>query len=125
MMTPFLLPPGLPETQLKALSEYAMSFVERQDYDLVDTLKDINRSIFRDFRYVPGATMLETSPFTVFTRREGVCQDFANLFICLCRLLGVPARYRVGYIRTGADYENQLQSEASHEIGRASCRERV
>ena len=114
MMTPFLLPPELPETQLKALSEYAMSFVERQDYDLVDTLKDIYRSIFRDFRYVPGATMLETSPFTVFTRREGVCQDFATLFICLCRLLGVPARYRVGYIRTGADYENQLQSEASH-----------
>lgn len=114
MMTPYLLPPELPETQLKALSEYAMSFAIRQDFDLVDTLKDVNRSIFRDFRYVPGSTMLETSPFTVFTRREGVCQDFANLFICLCRLLGVPARYRVGYIRTGADYENQVQSEASH-----------
>ena len=34
--------------------------------------------------------------------------------ICLARLLGVPARYRVGYIYTGASYENKIQSEASH-----------
>jgi len=26
----------------------------------------------------------------------------------------VPARYRVGYIHTGADYDNKIQSEASH-----------
>lgn len=32
----------------------------------------------------------------------------------LTRLLGVPARYRVGYIHTGADYDNKIQSEASH-----------
>ena len=114
MMTPYLLPPELPETQLHALSEYAMGFVERNDFDLIETLKDLNLSIYRDYQYRPGSTLLETSPFTVFVRREGVCQDFANLFICLCRLLGVPARYRVGYIFTGADYDNQIQSEASH-----------
>ncbi|MCA9606234.1 MAG: class II glutamine amidotransferase [Myxococcales bacterium] len=114
MMMPYLLPQELPETQLRALSEYAQSFVERNDRDLIETLDDINQSIYRDFAYVPGSTMLETSPFTVFVRREGVCQDFANLFICLCQLLNVPARYRVGYIYTGADYENQIQSEASH-----------
>jgi transglutaminase-like putative cysteine protease len=43
-----------------------------------------------------------------------VCQDFANLFICLARLMGVPARYRVGYIYTGGGYENKIQSDASH-----------
>jgi transglutaminase-like putative cysteine protease len=32
----------------------------------------------------------------------------------LARLERVPARYRVGYIHTGGDYENQLQAEASH-----------
>src|SRR5690606_17716177 len=32
----------------------------------------------------------------------------------MARLLGIPARYRVGYINTGADYENKVQSEASH-----------
>ena len=43
-----------------------------------------------------------------------MCQDFANLMICLARLLHIPARYRMGYIYTGANYENQIQSDASH-----------
>lgn len=114
MMTPFLLPAELPESQLRELSVFAMSFADRQDYDVAETLRDINESIRRDFAYVQGSTNIETTPFEVYVSRRGVCQDFANLFICLARLLGVPARYRVGYIHTGSDYDNQLQSEASH-----------
>ncbi len=114
MMTPYLLSPELPETQLRELSGYAMSFVERQDYDLVETLKDMNRTIHRDYAYLPNSTQLATTPFWVYARRRGVCQDFANLFIALCRLLDVPARYRVGYIFTGGRYENERQGDASH-----------
>ena len=114
LMHAYLLPPELPETQLAELSDFAMSFVERQDYDLVEALRDMNRSIYQDFQYVSGSTTLETTPFEVYVNRRGVCQDFANLFICMARLLSVPARYRVGYIFTGANYENKIQSEASH-----------
>ncbi len=114
MMNPYLLPPELPETQLSELSDFAMSFVERQDFDLLETLVDMNLTIYRDFHYVSGSTRNETTPFEVYTQRKGVCQDFANLFICLARLLGIPARYRVGYIYTGANYQNKVQSEASH-----------
>ncbi len=113
MMLPYLLPSELPETQLQELSDFAMSFVERQDYNLVNTLLDINETIFKDFSYVSGSTTLQTTPFEVYSKRRGVCQDFANLFICLARLLSVPARYRVGYIYTGG-YENKVQSDASH-----------
>ncbi len=113
MMTPYLLPPELPETQLRELSDFAMSFVERQDYNLINTLLDLNETIFKDFSYVSGSTTLETTPFDVYAERRGVCQDFANLFICLARLMGVPSRYRVGYIYTGG-YENKVQSDASH-----------
>lgn len=114
MMNPFLLPPELPETELRELSGFAMSFAARREYDLLETLIDLNETLHRDFRYLSGATTIETSPFEVYTKRRGVCQDFANLFICLARLLGVPARYRVGYIHTGSSYHNQIQSEASH-----------
>jgi transglutaminase-like putative cysteine protease len=114
MMTPYLLPPELPETQLTELSDFAMHFAARQDNDLVRTLLDMNLTIQRDFAYVSGSTTLETTPFDVYVHRRGVCQDFANLLICLARLLGVPARYRVGYIFTGAGYENKIQSDASH-----------
>src|SRR5207248_1180470 len=87
-LQPFLLPPELPESELRELVEYAMSFVERNDYDLLDTLLDMNGSIHREYKYTPGATTIETSPFDVYSKRHGVCQDFTNLFICLARLLG-------------------------------------
>jgi len=114
MMMPYLLPSELPESQLTELTDYAMSFVERNDYHLVKTIEDMNVSIYRDYKYVSGSTSLNTTPFEVYTSRKGVCQDFANLFICLTRLLSIPARYRMGYIYTGANYANKIQSDASH-----------
>ncbi len=114
MMQAYLLPHELPETQLVELTDYAMSFVKRNDYQLLNTLKDLNGSIYQDYEYVQGETSLNTTAFEVYTSRRGVCQDFSNLFICLVRLLSLPARYRMGYIYTGVNYENTIQSEASH-----------
>lgn len=114
ILFPYLLPPELPESQLNELSDFAMTFVERNDYNLLETVCDMNKRIYEDFQYVSGSTTLETTPFDVFCSRKGVCQDFANLFICLARLLSIPARYRVGYIYTGGNYENKIQADASH-----------
>jgi len=118
VLDPYLLPPELAETQLAELGEYAMSFVKRNDYDLLATLLDINDSIHREYTYKQGSTNLQTTAFDVYVNRRGVCQDFTNLFICLARLLGVPARYVCGYIYTGpksADIApRERQGEASH-----------
>lgn len=114
MMTPYLLPPELPESELRELSDFAMSFVERNDYDLFETLLEMNDTIYRDFEYLPGSTTIATKPYEAYENRRGVCQDFANLLVCLARLLSVPARYRMGYIHTGSNIANQIQSEASH-----------
>ena len=114
MLQPFLLPQELPESQLRELALYAMTFVERNDYDLLDTLLDMNSSIFKEYAYRQGETTLATSPFDVYTSRKGVCQDFTNLFMCLARLLGVPARYVCGYVFTGPKHQNHRMGEASH-----------
>jgi transglutaminase-like putative cysteine protease/predicted glutamine amidotransferase len=115
MLQPYLLPPELPESELQELTEYGMSFVERCDYDLLDTLLDLNSTIFKEYEYRQGATHLATTPFEVYVNRKGVCQDFANLFICIARLLGVPARYTCGYVYTGQGLSSNVrQSEASH-----------
>lgn len=114
MLLPYLLPPELPETQLTELIAYANAFARRNDGSVLGALWDANETIHDEYEYVSGSTGLETTPFEVYVSRRGVCQDFANLLICMARLLGVPARYRVGYIRTGADYANQVQSDASH-----------
>jgi transglutaminase-like putative cysteine protease/predicted glutamine amidotransferase len=108
---PFLLPPELPESELHELTEYVMSFARRNDGVLLDTLLDMNASIYGEYEYKQGTTTLRTSPFDTYSARFGVCQDFTNLFICLARLLGVPARYTCGYIYTGP---------VAHRMGEAS-----
>ncbi|HUK66588.1 MAG TPA: class II glutamine amidotransferase [Anaeromyxobacteraceae bacterium] len=114
VLQPFLLPPELAESELRELSDYAMSFAVRNDFDLIDTLLDLNHSIFKEYDYTPGVTTVQTTPFEVYASRRGVCQDFTNLFMCLARLLGVPARYVCGYIFTGQKHANKRQAEASH-----------
>jgi transglutaminase-like putative cysteine protease len=114
MLSPYLAPLELPETQLRELNDYAISFVEKNNHDLMETLFAINLTLFREYRYVPGSTKLETTPYEVFASRQGVCQDFANLFICMARLLGIPARYVCGYVYTGHTGIAPAQSDASH-----------
>lgn len=114
MMNVYLQPPELPESELFVLADYASSFVKKNNYDILEVLEDINSTIKRDFFYVKNETSVFTTPYQVLMNRRGVCQDFANLFICLARLLHVPARYRMGYLHTGAAYANQFQYEGSH-----------
>src|SRR5258706_5704615 len=96
-----------------------MTFARRNDYELLDTLLDLNATIFSEYRYQQGSTSNTTSPFDVYSARRGVCQDFANLFICMARLLGIPARYVCGYVYTGNTEirdtaASRAQSDASH-----------
>jgi transglutaminase-like putative cysteine protease/predicted glutamine amidotransferase len=114
ILQPYLLPTELPHTQLAELTEYAMSFVERNDYDLVDTLLDLNRTIFTEYEYVQGVTTVHTTAFDTYGKRRGVCQDFAELLITLARLLSVPARYVCGYVHPGGAVQNVEQAQASH-----------
>jgi transglutaminase-like putative cysteine protease/predicted glutamine amidotransferase len=114
MLAPYLLPPELPDPQLTELHDYAMTFVERNGFDLVDSLLDINQSIYREYAYQPGTTTILTTPYEAYTMRRGVCQDFTNVFICLARLLGIPARYCCGYLYTGPKHENRAIGEATH-----------
>ncbi len=96
MLQAYLVPPELPTSQLHELSEYAMSFVEGNNYKIMDIVNDINNTIFREYVYASGSTSSFDNRLDVFVSRKGVCQDFANLFICLARLLNIPARYQVG-----------------------------
>jgi transglutaminase-like putative cysteine protease len=114
MLAPYLAPVELPETQLRELYDYAMSFVKDNCNDLMETLFAINLTLFRQYKYLPGSTRLETTPYEVFASKKGVCQDFANLFICMARLLGIPARYVCGYVYTGNTGAARAQSDTSH-----------
>jgi transglutaminase-like putative cysteine protease len=114
MLAPYLTPAELPDTQLQGLYDYGMEFVRRNAGDLMETLFAINLELFREYEYIPGCTDLGTTPYEVYVQRRGVCQDFANLFITLARLLGIPARYVCGYIYTGNTGSARATSDATH-----------
>ena len=114
MLQPYLQPVELPETQLEEITDYAMGYVQRNNSDLMETLFAINMGLHRELKYVPGSTTVDTTPYEVLTTRTGVCQDFANLFISMARLLGIPARYMCGYLYTGNRSSPNVGCDASH-----------
>lgn len=72
-------------------------FIRPQD-TLKEALLEVNSWIFRQFKYVPGATEISTPLEEVILKRQGVCQDFAHLMLSILRTYGLPCRYVSGYI---------------------------
>ncbi len=52
--------------------------------------------VHEHFLYAPGETKVSTTAGEAFRRARGVCQDYAHVFITLCRMAGIPARYVSG-----------------------------
>ncbi|MDZ4761953.1 MAG: transglutaminase family protein [Alphaproteobacteria bacterium] len=48
--------------------------------------------------YTPGSTGMATTAAQAIRSAAGVCQDHAHVFVSAARVLGVPARYVVGYL---------------------------
>lgn len=92
----------------RVLSPLRRNFIRNED-TLGDALLGLNKWIHSNFKYVPGATEIETPLIDVIRKRQGVCQDFAHLMLSILRTYGLPARYVSGYI------------EASDPTGKASA----
>ncbi len=52
--------------------------------------------LYRRFSYEQGCTHVGTTAAEAFTLGKGVCQDYAHIYVALCRLAGFPARYVTG-----------------------------
>jgi transglutaminase-like putative cysteine protease len=84
---------------------------------LTQAIKDLNTHIHTSYHYKPGATHVGATVADFLAVRKGVCQDFAHLMICLCRLAGIPARYVSGYIESEAPAGDRADSPATALIG--------
>ena len=67
---------------------------------LLSALLDLVNRMYREFRFDPKATNTTTPIEEAFTKKRGVCQDFAHIGIACLRSLGLPARYVSGYLET-------------------------
>lgn len=66
-------------------------------------LLTLNRFIYHLIEYSQGSTDVDTTAQEVVRQKKGVCQDFAHVFISICRNNGIPARYVSGYLGQGED----------------------
>lgn len=69
--------------------------------DPILVLHAIMNRIRTRMRFHINATDSGTSATEAFAQGDGVCQDFAHVFIAAARHLGIPARYAGGYLFRG------------------------
>ncbi len=68
--------------------------------DVVGAVLALHRAAATTLTYVPGSTYVGMDVNEVFSRKTGVCQDYAHLMVAMCRSVGIPARYVSGYLPT-------------------------
>lgn len=66
--------------------------------NLASTLEDLLGAVRRRLKYEKKVTTAQTPLSEALMLGRGVCQDFAHLFLGVCRRLGLPARYASGYV---------------------------
>lgn len=86
-------------SRLSELRDYALqSFTRRRN--IAQASMELSTRIHTDFTYASGATEIHTPILVAFNKREGVCQDFAHIFIGCLRAIGLSAQYVSGYLLT-------------------------
>ena len=86
--------------------------VYSSETQVFDYLLKLNNFIFELLEYSPESTDVNTPISEVLQIKKGVCQDFAHLFISVCRQNKIPARYVSGYLNQGAVFVGSSQLHA-------------
>lgn len=64
----------------------------------IERLHQVNGLVGGAIAWEPGHTDVATNAEDALARGRGVCQDHAQAFIAIARLIGFPARYVSGYL---------------------------
>jgi transglutaminase-like putative cysteine protease len=82
--------------------------------DPLSLLLELNAGLYQGFEYVPRITHVDSPIDDALRTRQGVCQDFAHIFLALARELRVPCRYVSGYLYHGAGHRDRSANGATH-----------
>ena len=63
------------------------------------------------FRYVKGATHVQSTVMDALATGAGVCQDFAHVMLAAVRMRGLPGRYVSGYLVPLSATDNEPSAE--------------
>ncbi len=82
------------------------------EIQVFEYLLKLKSYLFETLEYSPESTDVNTPIEDILKISKGVCQDFAHLFISVCRQNKIPARYVSGYLNQGADFIGSSQLHA-------------
>jgi transglutaminase-like putative cysteine protease len=86
------------------------------EIQIFEYLLKLNSYLFELLEYSPESTDVNTPIEDVLRIRKGVCQDYAHLFLSVCRQNKIPARYVSGYLNQGAGFTGSSQLHAWVEV---------
>ena len=105
----YLSPTQLTQMPAVAKSNFPEYSGEIQVFEYLLKLKS---HLFETLEYSPESTDVNTPIEDVLKIQKGVCQDFAHVFISVCRQNKIPARYVSGYLNQGSDFIGSSQLHA-------------
>lgn len=88
--------------------------IRDQSDDVLETAYALMEHIYNNYTYDTATTTVTTHASEVIRKRSGVCQDFAQAMLALCRSLKIPARYVSGYFYDRTRDRSLRGSEATH-----------
>jgi len=100
-----------PTDKLNALAQQIEAM--RRD-DPLTVLRDITARMYEHFAYCQQTTTVDSVIDHALDTRQGVCQDFAHIFIAIARQLGIPTRYVSGYLFHRTEDHDRSADDATH-----------
>jgi len=88
-----------------ALIEFAMPEVKYVKESPEIAARNLMERLRKRMTFQSGETDVCTTASESFLKRQGVCQDYAHVYLALAHSIGLPARYVSGYLYT-ADTEH-------------------
>ncbi len=70
---------------------------EKKETNL-ETAIHMMEGLWKEFTYLSASTNVRTTAEEAVNQGCGVCQDYSQILISLCRMAGIPARYVVGML---------------------------
>ena len=99
------------------LDEFADNVSSTGTSSLRAEMERLIATVRQHLRYEKKVTNARTPIAEVLRLGCGVCQDFAHLFLGLCRLRGLPARYVSGYVHQPGEIATHAWCQVHAGIG--------
>ena len=87
------------------ITELANELLVKSDRNTLNFLFSLNQLIYEDCHYAIRDSGESYPPSYTWSKRSGTCRDFAVLFMEICRVVGIAARFVSGYQEGDPDQE--------------------